>query len=254
MKNERLRSIALVLTLMVHFAIIGGLAVTGRCEADRLLREASLQEEQFQHIEAGLAVKSKSSKGRKSKQPQKDVKRKISPNDVVVSKDEQAKPEDKDKKKDEPKPDEELDPEAVFKKHREGAEGTPTEDPAVAENGADEESKAGQTNGSEFGRLDQAKGDPYVGELVGRMTVNPEIEVPSTVPEGTKLETDGCVKLSPDGKIANIQLWPENKSSNAAFNSAVLRRLKETTDMEQPVPANLRDMLVENWACVPYRY
>jgi hypothetical protein len=86
------------------------------------------------------------------------------------------------------------------------------------------------------------------------MTVNPELEVPSTVPEGSKLETYGCLKLNPDGKIGNVQLDPDHKSGNAAFNSAVLRRLKETTDMEQPVPENLRDMLVENWACVPYRY
>ena len=60
--------------------------------------------------------------------------------------------------------------------------------------------------------------------------------------------------LSPDGKVANVQLDPEHKSGNAAFNSAVLRRLKLTTDMEKPVPDNLKGDLVEKWACVPYKY
>jgi hypothetical protein len=252
--NERLRSIALVLTLIVHFAVIGGLAVTGRCEADRLAKRANLEEEQLQHIEAGLAVKSKSARGRKSHQPQKDVQHKVSPNDIVVAKDDKSKPpDDKDKKKDE-KPDNEVDPESVFNKHREGAEGKPTDEPAAEAPGADEENKAGQADGSDFGRLDKATGDAYEGELVGRMTVNPDLEVPSTVPEGTNLETWGCLKLSPDGKVANVQLDPEHKSGNAAFNSAVLRRLKLTTDMDKPVPDKLKGDLVEKWACVPYRY
>jgi hypothetical protein len=250
-----IQKLAMGFALFVHVAFLGGAFVTGRCEVEKKGTKASLGEQELQHIEAGLAVKSKSTKGRKTKQPQKDVARKISPNDVVVSKDDKAKPEDKDKPKEEkPKPEDEIDPEAIFKKHREGAEGTPTPDPAVAENGGDEESKEGQADGSEFGRLEKAKGDPYVGELVGRMTVNPELEVPSTVPEGSGLVTYGCLKLSPDGKIANVQLDPDSKSGNSAFNSAVLRRLKQTTDMEQPVPENLRDMLVEKWACVPYRY
>ena len=254
MTNERLRSIALVLTLIVHFAVIGGLAVTGRCEADRLAKRANLEEEQVQHIEAGLAVKSKSAKERKSHQPQKDVKHKVSPNDIVLAKDDKTKPpEDKDKKKDE-KPDNELDPESVFNKHREGAEGKPTDEPAAEAPGADEENKAGQTDGSEYGRLDKATGDAYLGELVGRMTVNPDVEVPSTVPEGTGLVTEGCIMLTPDGKVANVQLNPDKKSSNAAFNSAVLRRLKLTTDMDKPVPANDRATVVEGWACVPYTY
>ena len=253
MKAETIKSIALAASLVGHFGLLIGVGMTARCESSRIEKKASLEERNLQHIEAGLAVKSKSSKGRKTKQPQKDVERKVSPTDVAVSKDDQQKPDDPNKKKDPPK-DQEVDPESVFAKHRAGAEGTPTDDPAAETPGTDEEDKVGQVDGSEFGRLEKAKGDPYVGELVGRMTVNPELEVPSTVPEGTDLVTYGCIKLAPDGKIANVQLDPDSKSSNAAFNSAVLRRLKQTTDMEQPVPENLRDMLVEKWACVPYRF
>jgi len=254
-REEAIQKVAIGLAVALHALLLVGGYLAGQREVSAKSSKGSLGEQELQHIEAGLAVKSKSTKGRKTKQPQKDVARKISPNDVVVSKDDQAKPEDKDKPKDEkPKPEDEIDPEAIFKKHREGAEGTPTTDPAVAENGSDEESKAGQADGSEFGRLEKAKGDPYVGELVGRMTVNPELEVPSTVPEGQGLVTYGCIKLRADGSIANRQLDPDSKSNNPAFNSAVLRRLQQTTDMEQPVPENLRDMLVEKWACVPYRY
>jgi hypothetical protein len=250
--NERLKSIALGLTLTVHFLVLGGGVVASRFQARALVARATLEEQNLQHIEAGLAIKSKSSKGRKTKQPQKDVRHKVSPTDVAVTKTDQTRPEDK--KKDDKDKTDEVDPESVFKKHRQGDEGKPSEDPATDAPGADEESKAGQANGSEFGRLDQAKGDPYEGELVGRMTVNPELEVPSTVPEGTHLETLGCIKLNADGSVANVELDPEHKSNNAAFNSAVLRRLKQTTAMEKPVPDKLRVTLVENWACVPYRY
>jgi len=249
-KEERIRSIALGLTLTAHFAFLGGVWVAGKHESMELLRRASIQEEQFQHIEAGLAVRSKSAKGRKTKQPQKDSKHKVSPTDVVVSKDDQARPEDKDKKKDEHKPDDELDPESVFKKHREGADSKPSEDPAVAETGSDEESKAGQANGSDFGMFDDAKGDPYLGELNGRVHAN--YEVPSTVPEGEGLKALGCVKLSPDGK--KVQFTVEEKSPNATLNSAVLRSLRTAPDMEQPVPSHLVQLLVEQGICFEFHH
>jgi len=237
--------------VFAHLAVVGAVWGGTHLERSRQERRAAADDGKKNHIEAGLAVRSKSAKGRKSKQPQKDVARKVSPNDVTVKRDD--KPADPNK----PKPDEkdplgDVDPESVFNKHRPGAEGDV--DPATAEPGADDESKAGRADGSDFGTLEDAKGDPYVGELIGRMTTNPDIEIPATVPEGTGLVTYGCVRLSADGKIVEAELDPDHKSGNAAFNSAVLRRVKATTDMEAPVPDKLKKMLVENSACVPFRY
>ena len=45
---------------------------------------------------------------------------------------------------------------------------------------------------------------------------------------------------------------PEHKSRNHAFNSAVERRLDQTTDMDKPVPDKLKPMLVGKFVCATY--
>jgi hypothetical protein len=107
----------------------------------------------------------------------------------------------------------------------------------------------GSDDGSEYGTLERAKGDPYIGELIGRMTT--EFVVPTVVSD-RKLNTWGCVKLDADGKISDRALDPEHKSRSHAFNSAVEARLKLTTDMEQPVPERLKKMLVGKFVCATY--
>ncbi len=251
MNEERIKLVAMVTALVAHLGLAGFVWGASRFDHARLTARADATADKYEHIQAGLAVRSKSAKGRKTKQPQKDTQRKVAPGDVAVSRDDQKKD---DEKKDEKDPDAELDPESVFNKHRDGAEGKPTDDPAAEAPGGDEETKAGRADGSEFGTLADAQGDPYAGELAGRMSTNPDLEVPSTVPEGTGLETWGCVRLSADGKVADVELDPKHKSDNAAFNSAVLRRVKLTTNMESAVPPNMISQLVEEYLCVPFRY
>lgn len=243
---------AVGVTIAVHIALVGGVWAGTLFDRGRLLKRAELTEEKIVAVEAGLAVKKKSAKGKKTRQPQKQTQRKVSPTDVAVDRtadDKAKKPEDK--KEDDPLGD--VDPESVFKKHRQGAEGQASEDPS-AEPGKDEEEKEGQVDGSEWGTLDEAKGDPYVGELAGRLTTNPELEVPSTVPEGTGLVTYGCVKLNPDGTRKEFKVDQDHKSPSAAFNSAVLRRIRQFDKMDAPVPDHLKDLLVERGICVVYKY
>ena len=249
MSDSRFKTIAISLAVVLHIALGVGVVYAAISESSRLAERAEFAEENLVHIEAGLAIRSKSAKGRKTKQPQKDTQRKISPNDVVVAKDDQQKPDDKKKDDKDPKPEDEIDPEAIFKKHRQGAEGTPSEDPAAEQPGTDEETTPGRADGHDFGMFDEAKGDPYLGELNGRLHAN--FEVPSTVPDGQGLRTLGCVRLRPDGKVADFSI--EDKSAVPAFNSAVTRSLRTAPQMEQPVPSHLTAMLVEQLLCFEFK-
>src|SRR6185369_12872971 len=131
-----------------------------------------------------------------------------------VAMDANAVPKPKDEK---PKPPDEVarDPRATFNKFRKIK--------------PDEENQEGADDGSEFGTLERAQGDPYVGELIGRMTVN--FTVPSVITD-QGLETWGCVKLDAEGKVVDWAVDPDHKSKSHAFNSAVEKRIHETTDMD----------------------
>jgi hypothetical protein len=246
------KKVGLVFTVLVHAALVGGVAAAAHFDKARIEARATQDDSKLNHIEAGLAIRSKSAAGRKTKQPQKDTHQAVKPTDLAVSNDPDAASKPKDKKpKDQP---EDIDPSAAMQHARQLGEKTDQSTQTSTDPGAEDQSTKGRPDGSDFGRLEDQKGDPYVGELIGRMTVNPELEVPATVPQEGKLETWGCVKLSADGKIADAFLDPDHKSGNAAFNSAVLRRVKATTDMERAVPGTLKQMLVEEGACFPYRY
>ncbi len=105
-------------------------------------------------------------------------------------------------------------------------------------------------NGSEFGTLEDDKGDPYVGELIGRMTTDFGVQSMVT----TKgLETWGCVRIDGSGHIIDRSIDPEHKSRSYPFNSAVEERLRIATDMDKPVPAHLKKMLIGKFVCATFR-
>jgi hypothetical protein len=232
-------------TLILHLAIAG--TVIFMNELDRSHVERSQQEPEFTAIEAGLAMKKKTPQGKKSALPQKEVAAKVKPPEAPgVSKNADAVPkENKDKKEKRPDfvPPEATDSKSIFDKYRHVDTGdTQGGDKAdVNQNGSDE--------GSEFGTLDRAKGDPYIGELIGRMTV--DFVVP-TVVRDQNLVTWGCVKLDENGKIIDRAIAPEKKSRSHAFNSAVEERLKLTTDMDKPVPSHLKKTLLGKYVCATY--
>lgn len=238
----------IAMTVGLHIVVGVGVAVAGYFDGKSTVRKATLAEEQYQTIEAGLAIKKKST-GKKSSLPQKDVAPKVKQPDapgVVTNAD--APPDPNKKKDDEYTPPDKQDPSSVFDKFR----NVDTGEQASADTTAkDSENVEGAADGHEFGTLDKAKGDPYVGELIGRMTK--DFTVPSVVTE-TGLETWGCVKLEASGKMDEWKIDPDHKSRSHAFNSAVEDRLKQTTDMEQPVPDHLKPLLVEQYACVKFKF
>lgn len=199
-------------------------------------------------IEAGLAIRRQATSGKKSRLPQKEMAPKVKPSVTGVAMDPSAVP-SKDTTKDVPPS--MVDPEAVFEKYRQAA--AAGEAAAEGDPGKDEENRRGVSEGSEWGTVEDAKGDPYVAELVGRMTTSPEIVVPSVVTQGAGLLTQGCVRLDERGKIVFRGLG-DSKSPSHAFNSAVEKRLAITPDMEQPVPEHVKDLLVVQGICVPFRY
>jgi hypothetical protein len=233
-------------TVGLHVLVVVGLVVMGHLDASA---QDKRRDDEPTVIEAGLAFKSKSTGGKKSKLAQKDLAPKVKPPDVEgVARNPDAPPPDPklEKPKDKtPPPPDKVDPKSIFDKDRDKESG----DTKTGEQ-QDDQTREGQADGSEFGTLERAKGDPYVGELIGRMTA--DFTIPSVVTE-EGLVTWGCVKLDKDGKILERKMDPDHKSRSHAFNSAVGERLKQTTDMESPVPGHLVAMLVGKFVCATYR-
>lgn len=241
--------LGVAVTFGLHVLVFGGFALAAHFDGKHTERKATLAEEKYETIEAGLAIKSKSTNKKKSKLPQKDVAEKVKPPTAPgVVNDPNAAPDTTKDKPEEYIPPDKQDPASVFDKFRNVDTGHQASTDGAGE---DQENVQGADDGHEFGTLDKAKGDPYVGELIGRMIK--DFTVPSVVTE-TGLETWGCVKLEEDGKVKDWKIDPDHKSGSHAFNSAVEDRLKQTTDMEEPVPDHLKRLLVEQYACVKFKF
>lgn len=241
--NTRAQVWGVVVTLFLHAAIAGAIFFMNEIDRSHVEKQ---KEEPYTAIEAGLAIKQKSQAGKKTPLPQKDVAAKVKPPDApTVSKNAEAVPKDEPKKekKPDPAPAQDTDAKSIFDKYR-------RVDTGETQGGEkQDQNQIGDPNGSEFGTLERAKGDPYVGELIGRMVT--DFVVPSVVSD-QGLTTFGCVKLDADGKITDRAIDPDHKSRSHAFNSAVEERLKLTTDMEKPVPSHLKKMLVGKFVCATY--
>ena len=230
-------------TIFLHIGIAATIIFMNEIDRSHVEKQ---KEEPYQAIEAGLAIKKTSQAGKKSALPQKDVVAKVKPPEApTVSKNADAvpKPEEKKEKKPDYVPPDSTDSKSVFDKYRHLDTGDTQ--------GGDkqDQNQNGSENGSEFGTLERAKGDPYVGELIGRMTT--DFAIPTVVADQS-LTTFGCVKLDTDGKITDRAIDPDHKSRSHAFNSAVEERLKLTTDMDKPVPSHLKKMLVGKFVCATY--
>jgi hypothetical protein len=230
--NGKMHVLGLVVTVALHVGVLALVAFMNEWERGRTDK---LEEPPFQAIEAGLAFKKKSTAAPKSKLPQKEPPPKVKqPDAPKVASNPDVVPTPKEKKR----PEEVEKAENIFDKYRQ-----------LDSKAQEEVEQEGSDDGSEYGTLEQAKGDPYVGELIGRMIT--DFTVPSVVSDPS-LVTWGCVKLDAEGKIMDRALDPEHKSNSHAFNSAVEARLKRTTDMEQPVPNYLKAMLVGKFVCATY--
>lgn len=190
-------------------------------------------------IEAALAFKAVEPQ---SKLPQKQKKETFKPPpDQGVSRDADKKPEPKpeEKKPLRPNPDE-IDINATLEKFRQ-------QDPDLSSTGVTELPREGAVDGSEWGTEREARGDPYVGELRGRIHAEwrmPTLETGS----GTVL---GCVRLDDSGKIVDREVT--KRSRNANLNRSVDLALKESSDMDKPVPAHLKNLLTQRGICFNFR-
>jgi len=233
-------------TILIHGAVIGGGYAMNRIDQGKAERRAKLGEDEYQAIEAGLAIRAKSAAGKtKSKLPQKDMAEKVKPDVEGVAMDPNkvpATPKKDDKQHASP---DMVDPNSTFNKFRKadsvGKANTTGE-------GADDENVAGKADGSDWGTLEDAKGDPYAGELAGRVTK--DFDVPSLV--GTQgLKALGCVRLNREGRI--VERSVEKKSGNPTFDRAVEKSVAQATDMEAPVPDRLVKIMVKKSICFEFK-
>lgn len=230
--------VGLVLTLFLH-VFLGGLMIAKQDDAGCGGGELAVASnfESAETIEASLAFKKKEPE---SRQPQKQRKKKFKPNpEKAASYDAEKTPEKKEEKETLRPDKDEVDFESILDKNRK-------QDEELSDTGVDELPQEGAADGSEWGTETEARGDPYVGELKGRIYA--AWKVP-TLETGTGTAI-GCVRLGEDGTIADRELKQRSKNSN--LDRSVELALKESSDMEAPVPAHLVTLLTVKGICFKF--
>lgn len=223
----------LAATILLHILVAGlVLAETG----DESV-QAPTAFARAETIQASLAFKEVKPK---SKQPQKKKKKKFRPKtEDGASKVETLKPKDK-KKEDRVRPEEdEIDFASILDKNRK-------QDEDLSDTGSDEIPVEGSSAGSEWGTEKEARGDPYVGELKGR--IYDAWKVPAL--ETGVGEALGCVRLNLEGEIVDRELKKRSKNSN--LDRSVEVALKNASAMESPVPDKLTTLLTVNGICFKF--
>jgi outer membrane biosynthesis protein TonB len=248
----------LILTVLLHAALVF-FTISKLGSDSSAATDPSERFDESITIEAALAFKEVKPE---SRQPQKQKKEKYAPPVEEVPVPVEAPPEalppepeapkidtdnqvqaeeppkvakEKPKHKVKPRPDE-IDPESILEKNR-------VQDEDLSETGVEEIPKEGSADGSEWGSERDARGDPYAGELRGR--IESVWSVPS-VETGTGV-AQGCVKLDEDGKIVDRHV--KKKSGNANLDRSVELALKQAPDMEEPVPEHLIDLITVKGIC-----
>jgi hypothetical protein len=234
MREGGLHIAGVIMTVAVHAVLASAMVRSSGCAIAGRDPQKPPGFDDAEVIEASLAYRSAA----KKRQPQKKKNPMVAPPDVVgVSHDADKVPVPPDPDKpDKPPPPEFIDPKATFNKARDI-----DLDEAPTESGQDDSHEEGSADGSEWGTSADARGDPYVGELKGRIPW----EMP-TLERGSGV-TWGCVRLAPDGKIVDREL--REKSGNANLDRSVEEALRNASDMEQPVPEHLAVLLTEKGIC-----
>lgn len=226
----------LACTVLLHLFVVGlvvSKSDTSGCGGGDASGSTSFS--QAETIEASLAFKEVKPK---NKQPQKKKKQKFRPKTQDgASKNEKLDPKKDDKKKETLRPDEEeIDINSILDKNRK-------QDEDLSDTGSDEVPIEGSATGSEWGTERDARGDPYVGELKGR--VYSVWKVPAL--ETGSGQAVGCVRLDKDGVIVDRELKKRSKNTN--LDRSVEVALKDAPAMETPVPDALIDLLTVKGIC-----
>tara|TARA_R110002073_G_scaffold256849_4_gene419531 strand:- start:56027 stop:56749 length:723 start_codon:yes stop_codon:yes gene_type:complete len=225
----------LAFTLLLHIFVVG-LASTTTDGAGCGSGEASGSTDfaQAETIEASLAFKEVKPK---NKQPQKKKKQKFKPNqEDGASKNEKLDPEKKPKKETVPVDKDEIDIASILDKNRK-------QDEDLSDTGSEETPVEGSPDGSEWGTEKEARGDPYVGELKGR--IYDAWKVPA-LETGTGSAL-GCVRLDKEGAIVDRELKKRSKNTN--LDRSVEVALKDAPAMDKPVPDALVNLLTVKGIC-----
>lgn len=237
--NKESVFVGVSVTVLLHAALAVIIMTSGEssgCGGGAGTAEAS-GFEQAETIEAALAFKKVSPK---DKQPQKQKKQKFRPDDALLkSTDPTAMPDDR-KASPVPVNEDEVDPTSILDKNR-------AQDDNLSSTGVDELPKDGASDGSEWGTERDARGEPYVGELKGRIYSAWKVPALET---GTG-KTVGCVRLDQDGTIKDREL--KTRSENANLNRSVEEALREAPAMEAPVPDHLVELLTVKGICFNFK-
>jgi hypothetical protein len=233
--ERNLQTLGIVITVLLHVGLGTALAIMDKDDDDKRSLLSSLDDDAVV-IEASLAFKSEE---QKSRQPQKKkAAPKIAPPENKVTMDANAAP---STEPDKPIPPDKIDINSIIEKNddidlSEDGEETGTEVPQL-----------GSQDGSEWGTDTEAKGDPYVGELHGR--IKKVWKLPTLETETG--EALGCVRLDVEGKIAERTLW--KKSGIANLDRSVNEALRNASDMEEPVPPHLMFLLTKKGICFRFK-
>ncbi|HET6613169.1 MAG TPA: TonB C-terminal domain-containing protein [Kofleriaceae bacterium] len=231
--NKDLHVLGFCTTALVHAAVITLFFMIGQ-KMGCSLGSSGFDLKNARYVEAALAKKGPE---KEERQPQKRRRRKVKPPDVPsADRDENKQPQKKPEKK-KPKP-KDIDWMSQLEDNRKLADDLP-------EHGTDLPD-LGNVNGSEWGTEDDARGDPYVGELKGR--IFKAWQLPTLVAKD--FEAVGCVRLDSKGKIKVHELLEPSK--NAKVDQSVKQALKNATPMEEPVPAHLVKLLTEQGICFKF--
>jgi outer membrane biosynthesis protein TonB len=182
-------------------------------------------------IEASLAYK----KPNAPKQPQKPKNAPVPEvKEEGVSRDEHKQPEEKkEEKKDQAKPDDVTDPLAKFRRKDEDLESGKTD------------TQDGASDGSELGRGNISKGDPYFQRLWA--------DLDWTIPELARtggLQTIACIVFSPDGKITKTAFKSKGDDDIATLAESAIRDLKTKRNAApEEVPTHLLQRLTSKGIC-----
>lgn len=239
MKESTLQAGGLTFALSAGVLLIVGMWANDSCQrkANAAARDAAFDHSQLVTIEASLAFKKPEQKKR---QPQKKRSAKTAPPpEVTLSRDADAPAKPPDKEPKEPPPPDYTD---VLAKNR--AIDT-TEAPADGE--VEDDTEGGSDDGSEWGTAADAKGDPYLGELTGRIQT---VWNRPTLDSG-KGVVRGCVKLDETGKIVERKVI--QRSNNSMLNRSVEEALRKASDMETPVPPHLIQLLTKSGVCFDFK-
>ncbi len=260
--DKGLHAAGISIAIAMHVVVAGGvLFADSSCLAEATTRDV----DDARYIQASLAMKGDEEEAQDEGAREEDEPLEPEPEPEQPQEQEEPEPEPEEPDQEpapEPEPDTQPRPNPEADPHAEPEHEADEFDPqdildrnrALAEADDDVElrrpttTEAGALDGSEWGTELDAEGDPYVGELRGR--VERAWSLPS-LERGEDLAAWGCVRLEEDGTIADREL--EEPSASRTLNRSVVVALENTTDMQEPVPEHLLDLLVDQGVCFTFR-